>query len=274
MTLRQSEIRTGQRRSAAARNDGVPGREQSVRSGFSRHADGQPVDVADAAAHEDEQRQSDVVGAGQRNDGTAEHDHLPGHISEWLLVDANRDRLDNRHVPDDHHCGGQYAGDHCDCDGEIAEKHPELVHCVAGGRRFLSRSGHNAVLAGQRADGLLDFRFGVVRHPFGGRCVAEHRVDYELVSDLAGPVLEHHEGGGVFAVANAGAGGGDDHGRVGDVGGDLHTAAVGLEGETTGGPAGPVSGEWMVDVRSSCSVRLCAIFCEFLRHTYFNYLAF
>lgn len=59
-----------------------------------------------------------------------------------------------------------------------------------------------------------------------------HRFDNELVSDIIGSVLEHHEGCGVSAVTDAIAGDGDDHGGVADVGTDLHTAVAGLEGET------------------------------------------
>lgn len=157
--------------------------------------------------------------------------HLPRYLPEWIFRHPNRVRLDHRHHSYDHHRRWQYAGHHCHSHREIIEEHSELVYCVAGRRRLFPRFGDHAVLVGQRTDGLLDIRECVVRYSFGGRRAVVHCVDYEFVSDLAGSVLEHNEGGGVPAIEDAIAGNGDDHVCVVDVGADLYSAVAGMEGE-------------------------------------------
>lgn len=65
-------------------------------------------------------------------------------------------RINNCYNTDDCDCGWQSVGDHRHCYGKIPQKHTKLVHCIAGGGRFLSWSNYNAIFIGQWANGLLD----------------------------------------------------------------------------------------------------------------------
>lgn len=84
----------------------------------------------------------------------------------------------------------------------------------------------------------------VVRRAFRHGRSFEYGFDHEPVSDLFGPLLEHHSSRGVFEEAHSWKGGGHDHGRVDPVGPYLHPSALRVEGgPTTGRTVSQVSGK-------------------------------
>lgn len=83
-------------------------------------------------------------------------------VSQRVFARAHNISISGCDSVNDNDCSGKYVGYNSNSDRESVEEYTELVHSVSGCVGLLFRASDNAVLARERADGLLDLRLLVV----------------------------------------------------------------------------------------------------------------